>query len=41
MGREITTINPKLALENKRIDIEDPEEFSLTLKEKLIMYLKR
>lgn len=39
--REITTINPKLALENKRIDIEDPEEFSLTLKEKLIIYLKR
>lgn len=38
---EITTINPKLALENKRIDIEDPEEFSLTLKEKIIMYLKR
>ena len=39
--QEITTINPKLALENKKIDIEDPEEFSLTLKEKLIMYLKR
>lgn len=38
---EITTINPKLVLENKRIDIEDPEEFSLTLKEKLIMYIKR
>ena len=38
---ELTTINPKLALENKRIDIEEPEEFSLTLKEKLIMYLKR
>lgn len=38
---ELTTINPKLALENKRIDIEDPEEFSLTIKEKLIMYLKR
>lgn len=38
---ELTTINPKLALENKRIDIEDPEEFSLTLKEKIIMYLKR
>lgn len=38
---ELTTINPKLALENKRIDIEDPEEFSLTFKEKLIMYLKR
>lgn len=39
--KELTTINPKLALENKRIDIEDPEEFSLTIKEKLIMYLKR
>lgn len=39
--QELTTINPRLALENKRIDIEDPEEFSLTLKEKLIMYLKR
>ena len=39
--KELTTTNPKLALENKRIDIEDPEEFSLTLKEKLIMYLKR
>lgn len=38
---ELTTINPKLALENKRIDIEEPEEISLTLKEKLIMYLKR
>ena len=39
--KELTTINPKLALENKRIDIEDPEEFSLTIKEKLIMYIKR
>lgn len=38
---EITTINPKLALENKRIDIEEPEEFSLTIKEKLIMHLKK
>lgn len=38
---ELTTINPKLALENKRIDIEEPEETKLTFKEKLIMYLKR
>ena len=38
---ELTTINPKLALENKRIDVEDPEEVKLTFKEKLIMYLKR
>lgn len=37
---ELTTINPKLALQNKRINIDDPEEISLTLKEKLIMYLK-
>ena len=34
---ELTTINPKLALQNKRINIDDPEEISLTLKEKLIM----
>ena len=27
---QLTTINPQLALENKRIDIDDPEEFSLT-----------
>ena len=39
--QQLTTINPKLALENKKIDIDEPEEFSLTLKEKLIMYLKR
>lgn len=38
---ELTNINPKLALENKRIDIEEPEEVRLTFKEKLIMYLKR
>ena len=25
--KELTTTNPKLALENKRIDIEEPEEF--------------
>lgn len=38
---QLTTINPQLALENKRIDIDDPEEFSLTLKEKILMFLKR
>lgn len=38
---ELTTINPKLALENKKIDIEEPTEFSLTFKEKMMMYLKK
>lgn len=42
---ELTTINPKLALQNKRINIEEPEEFELTLKEKIKMifieYFKR
>ena len=38
---ELTTINPKLAIENKRIDIDEPEEVVLTIKEKIIMYLKK
>ena len=38
---ELTTTNPKLALNNKRIEIEEPDEVKLTLKEKLIMYLKK
>ena len=38
---ELTTINPRLALENKRIYIEEPEEVTLTFKEKIMMYLKR
>lgn len=38
---KLTTTNPKLALANKRIDIEEPEEFSLTFKEKLMMHLKK
>ena len=38
---EITTKNPKLALNNKRIEIDEPDDVTLTLKEKLIMYLKR
>lgn len=38
---ELTTINPQLALDNKRIEIHEPQEFTLTFKEKLMMYLKR
>lgn len=38
---ELTTINPSLALNNKKIEIEEPEEVTLTLKEKLKIYLKK
>lgn len=38
---KLTTINPKLALDNKRINIDEPIETKLTLKEKIIMYLKK
>lgn len=38
---EITTINPSLVLENKKIDINEPKEFKLSLKEKMIVNLKR
>jgi len=38
--RELTTTNPKLVLQNKRIDVEEPIEFSLTFKEKMMMLLK-
>lgn len=38
--RELTTTNPKLVLQNKRIDVEEPIEFSLTVKEKMMMLLK-
>lgn len=34
---ELTTTNPKLALQNKRIEIEEPNKIELTLKEKLAM----
>ena len=34
---ELTSINPKLALLNKRIDIRTPIEFKLNYKEKLMM----
>lgn len=35
---KITTTNPKLALTNKRIDIDEPKEIELTAKEKVIMF---
>lgn len=38
---ELTTENPKLALNNKRIEVQQPDEVVLTLKEKLKIYLKR
>ena len=41
MLNKLTTVNPKLALENKKIDIDEPVESKLTLKEKIIMYLKK
>ncbi len=38
---ELTTTNPNLVLNNKRIDIVDPTEVELTLKEKLMMRFKK
>ena len=38
---KLTTINPKLALENKRIVIEEPKEITLSFKEKLMMLFKK
>ena len=38
---ELTTINPKLVLQNKRIDVDEPREFSFNFREKLIMKLKK
>lgn len=38
---KLTTINPKLALQNKRIDIEQPNKIELTLKEKIMMKWKK
>ena len=38
---ELTTINPKLVLENRRIDIDEPRKFKLSLKEKMIVNLKK
>ena len=38
---ELTTINPSLVLNNKRIDIVEPIPVELTLKEKLMIRLKK
>lgn len=38
---ELTTKNPTLALNNKRIQVEEPDEVELTFKEKIIMHLKK
>lgn len=37
---ELSTTNPKLVLQNKRIDIDEPIEFKLTFKEKMITILR-
>jgi len=39
--KELTTINPRLVLQNKKIDIDDPHKVELSLKEKLIMKFKK
>ena len=38
---KLTTINPKLVLQNKKIEIEDPGNIELSFKEKLILKLKK
>ena len=38
---ELTTKNPKLLLNNKKIEIEEPTDFKFTLKEKMIINFKR
>ena len=38
---ELTSENPKLVLNNKKIQIDEPLDFKLTLKEKLIMNFKK
>lgn len=38
---ELTTINPKLVLQNKRIDVDEPHKIDFNLREKLIMRLKK
>ena len=39
--RELTTVNPELAIHNKRIDISEPIPVELSLKEKIIMHFKK
>ncbi len=37
---QLTTTNPKLALQNKRIELQEPHIIKLTLKEKILIRLK-
>ena len=38
---ELTTINPGMVLEDRKIDIDEPIEFKMSLKEKMIINLKK
>ena len=38
---ELTTENPKLVLNNKKIDIDEPRKIELSLKEKIIINFKK
>ena len=38
---ELSTTNPMLVLNNKKIEIEEPTEIELTFKEKILMHFKR
>ena len=38
---ELTTINPKFAIENKKIDYSEPKPIKLSIKEKIMLSLKR
>ena len=38
---ELTTINPQLVLNNKKIEVAEPIDFKLSLKEKFIMTFKK
>lgn len=39
--KELTTINPRLVLQNKKIDIDEPRKIELSIKEKFIMKFKK
>ena len=39
--RELTSTNPKLVLQNKKIDVEDPMKIELSLKERIIINFKK
>ena len=38
---EISSVNPELVVENKRIDIDEPREIKLSLKERMKLNLKK